>query len=96
MGVNEFLDKYNNRIKRIVITEQQIKERLDRQEKMNEKDEKRKADLEEKRKQSKEKEQFMYEKCRLCARECLVNRSAGELGFCGMSDKIYVARAARL
>ena len=35
----------------------------------------------------------MYEKCRLCARECLVNRSAGELGFCGMSDKIYVARA---
>ena len=35
----------------------------------------------------------MYEKCSLCARECLVNRKAGERGFCGMTDKIHIARA---
>ena len=35
----------------------------------------------------------MYEKCCLCARECLVNRKNGERGFCGMSDKVYIARA---
>lgn len=36
----------------------------------------------------------MYKSCTLCARNCRVNREAGEIGFCGMSDKIYVARAA--
>lgn len=35
----------------------------------------------------------MYEKCSLCERECLVNRKAGERGFCGMTDKIHIARA---
>lgn len=35
----------------------------------------------------------MYEKCSLCARKCLVDRKNGERGFCGMSDKIYIARA---
>lgn len=36
---------------------------------------------------------YSYEKCELCERRCLVNRVGGELGFCGMSDKIYIARA---
>lgn len=33
-----------------------------------------------------------YEKCRLCARYCLVNRTSGERGFCRMGDKPAVAR----
>ena len=33
-------------------------------------------------------------KCTLCPRECQVNRSIGEKGFCGCSDELYVARAA--
>ena len=33
-------------------------------------------------------------KCTLCPRECQVNRSNGEKGFCGCSDELYVARAA--
>ena len=32
--------------------------------------------------------------CTLCPRECKVNRSEGEKGFCGCDDKLYVARAA--
>ena len=32
--------------------------------------------------------------CALCARNCHVNRSAGQKGYCGFDDKIYVARAA--
>lgn len=35
-----------------------------------------------------------YCKCRLCARECGVNRARGHVGFCGVSDKLRVARAA--
>ncbi len=32
--------------------------------------------------------------CTLCPRECKVNRSEGEKGFCGCDDRLYVARAA--
>ena len=35
-----------------------------------------------------------YEKCALCGRACGVNRGAGEIGFCGVSDRIKIARAA--
>ena len=35
-----------------------------------------------------------YSKCRLCARRCGVNRADGEMGFCKMTDKPTVARAA--
>ena len=35
-----------------------------------------------------------YRKCQLCYRECGVDRTAGELGFCGATDKMTVARAA--
>lgn len=34
-----------------------------------------------------------YEKCELCPRCCGVNRLKGELGFCGMSARLRVARA---
>lgn len=33
-------------------------------------------------------------KCELCPRHCGVDRSAGERGFCGAPDEIYVARSA--
>ncbi len=36
----------------------------------------------------------IYEDCTLCPRECHVNRRAGQLGFCGASCKVRVARAA--
>lgn len=36
----------------------------------------------------------IYEDCTLCPRECHANRRAGQLGFCGASDKVRVARAA--
>lgn len=32
--------------------------------------------------------------CRLCPRSCGVNRTAGQTGFCGVDDRILVARAA--
>ena len=35
-----------------------------------------------------------YTNCTLCPRGCGVDRTAGELGFCGMSDRVKVARAA--
>ena len=35
-----------------------------------------------------------YANCHLCPRECGVNRSAGNVGFCGMTDKLRVARAS--
>ncbi len=35
----------------------------------------------------------MYTECALCPRECRVDRSK-QTGFCGMSDKLYVARAS--
>ena len=33
-------------------------------------------------------------KCYLCPRECGADREKGQIGYCGVSDKIYVARAA--
>lgn len=36
----------------------------------------------------------MKEGCRLCPRECYVNRTLGERGFCRMGDMPVVARAA--
>lgn len=33
-----------------------------------------------------------YENCRLCPRECGVNRTAGELGFCSCPDTALVAK----
>ena len=35
-----------------------------------------------------------YENCRLCPRECGVNRLAGEKGMCGCDSKLYAAKAA--
>lgn len=35
-----------------------------------------------------------YSQCTLCPRECKVNRNQGELGYCGRSANLYVARAA--
>ncbi len=35
----------------------------------------------------------MYKSCILCPRECQVNREKGELGFCGLSNNIKIARA---
>ena len=32
--------------------------------------------------------------CNLCPRNCFVDREAGKTGYCGQTDKIYVARAA--
>ena len=32
--------------------------------------------------------------CVLCPRECRVDRNAGKKGFCGMDERIYLARAA--
>ena len=34
-----------------------------------------------------------YKSCRLCPRECGIDRSAGEVGYCKMSDKIIAAKA---
>ena len=38
--------------------------------------------------------QHEYEKCRLCPRTCQVNREIGQMGICGVSSKLKVARAA--
>ena len=35
-----------------------------------------------------------YENCRLCPRECGVNRAAGEKGFCRMPGRVRLAQAA--
>ncbi|MCR5846332.1 MAG: radical SAM protein [bacterium] len=35
-----------------------------------------------------------YESCTLCPRKCGANRAAGELGVCGASSRVSVARAA--
>lgn len=37
---------------------------------------------------------FLLSECRLCPRECGVNRSLGERGFCGCDDRLLAARAA--
>lgn len=34
------------------------------------------------------------EKCQICPRDCLVNRSNGEIGLCGVDDQVKVARIA--
>lgn len=36
----------------------------------------------------------MLNQCRLCPRECNVNRLKGEVGYCGASEKLMVSRAA--
>ena len=36
----------------------------------------------------------LLKKCELCPRNCKVNRINGEVGFCGATDKIKVARAS--
>lgn len=36
----------------------------------------------------------MLNKCKLCPRECNVNRLNGELGFCKSSDKVIISRAS--
>lgn len=35
-----------------------------------------------------------YTSCKLCGRECKVDRMAGEVGYCGASEKMTVSRAA--
>lgn len=35
-----------------------------------------------------------YRDCRLCPRECRVDRTAGETGFCGQTDKVMIGSAA--
>ena len=36
----------------------------------------------------------MTDKCTLCPRNCGVDRDNGKIGYCGQTDKVYVARAA--
>jgi len=36
----------------------------------------------------------LLENCKLCPRNCGVNRINGEVGFCGASDKLKIARAS--
>ena len=36
----------------------------------------------------------MLEKCRLCPRDCKVNRNAGQIGYCKAKDKVKVALAS--
>lgn len=36
----------------------------------------------------------MYSSCSLCPRNCQVNRTSGQVGYCGMTATIQVARAA--
>lgn len=36
----------------------------------------------------------MYKSCTLCPRNCQIDRTAGQTGFCGMPDTIQVARAS--
>ena len=35
-----------------------------------------------------------YKSCRLCARTCGVDRTSGSYGYCGMPDKVMLARAS--
>ncbi len=39
-------------------------------------------------------ELYNLTECRLCPRECKVNRAAGQSGFCGCDNRLLVARAA--
>ncbi|QBD84739.1 radical SAM protein [Clostridium tetani] len=36
----------------------------------------------------------MLNQCRLCPRECSINRLEGEIGYCGASNKLMISRAA--
>lgn len=36
----------------------------------------------------------MTDSCNLCPRNCRVDRGTGKIGYCGQTNKIYVARAA--
>lgn len=36
----------------------------------------------------------LLNKCELCPRKCKVNRNINEIGFCGMTSELYIARAA--
>ena len=36
---------------------------------------------------------YLFDKCMLCPRCCMVNRNRGELGFCKSSNKIKIAKA---
>ena len=38
--------------------------------------------------------ELSYKNCNLCSHRCFIDRTAGELGFCGMSDSPQIARAA--
>ncbi len=35
-----------------------------------------------------------FERCNLCARHCLVDRTKGQIGYCGASDKMHICRTA--
>ena len=35
-----------------------------------------------------------YSECRLCARNCGVNRNEGRVGYCGMDNRLFLCRAA--
>lgn len=37
---------------------------------------------------------FDFGSCRLCPKECRVDRTNGKVGFCGTSDKLKIARAS--
>ncbi len=37
---------------------------------------------------------YLYSDCTLCARQCHIDRTRGELGYCAQSDKMRIARAA--
>ena len=36
----------------------------------------------------------LLKNCKLCPRNCGINRINGEIGFCGATDKLKVARAS--
>jgi len=38
--------------------------------------------------------EVQFENCRLCPRNCKVNREKGQTGICGVTDKLKIARAA--
>ena len=34
----------------------------------------------------------LLDKCRLCPRNCSINRNCGEIGFCGAGNEIVIAK----
>ncbi len=84
-----------------------VKEKRDRENMRNEEDVKQKIDGENMRngEDVKEKrdrgnigkllqENVMYESCKLCPRQCGVNRNQGQRGYCGQTATLKIARAA--